>query len=53
MSEDEKELFREWVQAEIQSALEAIDEDSEGYRGFSKNECRNAEKLWIKVKLYL
>jgi len=44
------ELIREWIQAEIKARLEAIEEDSDGYRGCSNHEQKEADRLFNEIK---
>ena len=46
MNKDQLENLRKWVLAEIEYALAATKEDSEGYRGDAGREWREAERLF-------
>ena len=46
MNKDQLEDLRKWVLAEIEYALAAIEEDSEGYRGNAVYERLEAERLF-------
>ena len=48
--DDKRELLREWVRAEIWAEIAHLDRDADGYAASTRDEKREAETLWARVR---